>query len=492
MIYFLFLIIIISCSYYFLIRIVANYKGKLSYIRTISESGLTLELSSTLKALIEFLKWKMNPENHQYLVLMLYHLRSMGRIVMEDFSAEVFNLLKLETREAILNALATDYNLKLEDNNRTQLNLYNEIEQYITEISVADKETNFILNFLELLYAFTQNAGATTKEFLRYWEEEASKKAIQASDNVDAIEIMTIHKSKGLEFPVVFLPFFQNIKDAEFSDWFETDETVVQNVNLSQFHKSFSVYDERVMAFNLRNTYKNKLDRYCLQYVATTRAVEQLFMYVEKPAKTNQLELYDYLVSAHGVEEESFDLYPIDDSIVKKQLRENKTSNHALLNLSDLSIHDKKQNNIKIATPSKNYQTRNEKVREGIFTHELLSKINKESDVDKTLTSYLLKGLITKDESVQLKENLLKLIQQYPLYFGDNLIIENERDVMITDKSGTYLHRPDRIVKTEAGWYIVDFKTGEHDAKYEQQVQRYANVLKQLGHTVLKTEIIYV
>ena len=472
-------------------RLKVRYKTSETYIRTISESGLTLELSYTLKALIEFLKWKLNPNNYQFLVLMLYYLNQTGRVTMQDFSQEVSELLVLNDQDSILKEITNRYQLNLEDQNKTQLNLYNEIEQYITEISVADKEINFILNFLELLYAFTQNAGATTKEFLRYWEEEASKKAIQASDNVDAIQIMTIHKSKGLEFPIVLLPYFQKNKDGEFTDWFETDEKALQNVNLNQFTKSFNVYDDQIQSFNLRNTYKNMLDRYCLQYVATTRPVEQLFLYVEKPTKVSTLELYDFLVAEKGDAENRFDLYETDDLKLKKQIFEKHEAKHELLNLSDLSIHDKKVNNIKIATPSKNYQTRNEKVREGIFTHELLSKINSEKDIKKTLTQYLLKGLITVDESIEIEQNLKALISKYPLYFGENLDIENERDIMISHRGDTHLHRPDRIVKTEKGWYIVDFKTGAHDPEYEKQIQRYEFVLKHLGHTILKTEIIY-
>lgn len=467
------------------------YKGEDTYIRTISESGLTLELSYTLKALIELLKWKTNPKNHQFFVMMMYYLTKTERLVIQDFNQEIFDLLKIEDEQKLIETLKERYALNLLNEQKTQLNLYNVIEQYITELAVPHKETNFILNFLEILYAFTQNAGATVKEFIRYWEEEASKKAIQASENVDAIQIMTIHKSKGLEFPVVFLPFFQKNQDQQFTDWFDVNENALQNVHIKAFEKDFEPYDPEIQEFNARNSYKNQLDRFCLQYVATTRPVEQLFMYIQKPVKTSYVELYDFLFQEYNVDGESFDLYPVTEEQKKKQRKAKDVKAAEVFNLSDLSIEKKEVNNIKIATPSKTYQSRNEKVREGIFTHELLSKINSEKDIEPVLTHYLLQGLITKVESKNIRETLKKLIAKYPLYFGEDLEIENERDIMITLRGETHLHRPDRIIKTPEGWYIVDFKTGDHNPKYEQQILRYETILKQLGHKILKTEIIY-
>jgi ATP-dependent exoDNAse (exonuclease V) beta subunit len=88
----------------------------------------------------------------------------------------------------------------LVQNDVPQLNLYNFIEYYVQEFSVENKETDFLLNFLEMLFNYTQNAGATLKEFLKFWDDEASKISIQASENIDAVQIMTIHKAKGLSF----------------------------------------------------------------------------------------------------------------------------------------------------------------------------------------------------------------------------------------------------------------------------------------------------
>jgi ATP-dependent exoDNAse (exonuclease V) beta subunit len=119
---------------------------------------------------------------------------------MTDFTSEIKTILNLESKSEIENYIDTHYHIKLVQNDVPQLNLYNFIEYYVQEFSVENKETDFLLNFLEMLFNYTQNAGATLKEFLKFWDDEASKISIQASENIDAVQIMTIHKAKGLSF----------------------------------------------------------------------------------------------------------------------------------------------------------------------------------------------------------------------------------------------------------------------------------------------------
>ena len=140
---------------------------------------------------------------------------------------------------------------------------------------------------------------ATLKDFLQYWQEEGHSISIQASENTDAINLMTIHKSKGLEFPVVFLPMRNSHKDTQFNDWYDISdsrEQPLQTVNLTSFNKDLAQYDQSMTSFNEVNTYKNKIDRFCIQYVATTRAVEQMFFYIQKPGKLRDIWRYMILL----------------------------------------------------------------------------------------------------------------------------------------------------------------------------------------------------
>ena len=469
-----------------------NYKGEETNIKTISDKGLTLELSNTLKAVVEFLRWESNPKNKPNLIMMMYYLNKLGRIQMADFTLEMKEILGIETHEETLHFIQEKYALKLKQDNFPRFNLYNFVEYYINEFSVENKETDFLLNFLEMLFNFTQNAGASTKEFLKYWDEEASAYTIQASENIDAIQIMTIHKAKGLEFPIVFIPMINKNRDAEFTNWFETsNDSALKSVNINQFSKNLEVYDEEIQYFNLQNSYKNFVDRLCLQYVATTRPVEQLYFYIQKANKTsNNLELLEFLQSKNPENLDEFDLYEVNPEMLKKHSRD-KTSHFETKDIQNLKNINEKNTSIKIATPSKNYQVRVEKVRIGLFVHELLSQINTAKDIRKVLECYVLDGQITIEESAEIERDLEEIIENNAEFFDEKWQVINEKDIMISENGESSVYRPDRILKSPEGYVIVDFKTGEESEKNDRQIAHYKNILEKLGRKVLKTQLIY-
>ena len=475
-----------------------TYQGKEDYIKTISESGLTLNLSSTLLALTEFLRWEQNPKNYQFPVKMLYYLKVLGRIHVKDFSAEMMEMLTLKNKAEMQEFIAKKYDLQLSSKNLLQLNLYNFVEHFLQEFSVQNKETDFLFNYLEMLYAYSQNAASTLKDFIRYWDEEANATTIQASENLDAVKLMTIHKAKGLEFPVVFLPMKNEHKDAKFSNWLDIDaENGLSSVNINPFGKELEAYDENMAKFNQENIYQNKIDRYCLQYVATTRAVEELFFYIEKPNKTsNNLEIYEFLEpkiprNENGEPLSSFDLYKVADE--NQQSRQNVTGNeNSTKPILFKSGQKSNPDAIKIATPSKNYQNRVEKVRTGIFTHEILSRINSERDVDRTLESYVLEGIITLEEKEEIHHRILSIInnENYSKYFTENQVVINEKDMMISENGESKIYRPDRLIDTGNGYIIIDFKTGAEQEKHLVQINEYKSILEKLGKKVLETQLI--
>lgn len=474
-----------------------DYKGIKTNVKTISEEGLTLEMSDTLQAVMQFLNWKNQPKNQQFLVMMLFYLQRLRRIKITHFTEEIAELLSLET-EAVFHQIKEKYQVNLIPENPTQLNLYNQIEYYLNEFSVEEKEMDFLLNFLEMTHVFTQQKNTTLKDFIQFWNEEARTQSIKASENIDAIQLMTIHKAKGLEFPIVFLPMQNNHYDSKFSDWFSTENQFhLNSVNINAFSEKLAVYDEDIKTFNEENQYKNFIDRLCVQYVATTRPVEQMFLYLEKPKLTqkgyspSKIEIYDFVQQRNFKDEDSFEFFEIEEKDKQKQSQKESKVNQKE-SIKKLNTDKNSSSSIQIATPSRNYQARNEKVKEGIFTHEILAQIHQPKDVKKVLEKYWLKGIINEQEKEKLMKRISKIIKKYPHYFAENAKVYSEKDILISENGTSFLYRPDRLVETDEGFVIIDFKTGEEHQKYQKQMEKYQNALEKLGKKILKTELIYV
>jgi hypothetical protein len=178
---------------------------------------------------------------------------------------------------------------------------------------------------------------------------------------------------------------------------------------------------------------------------------------------------------------------------LKKQIP-SKSSEFATMPIDFSPEKEKNPEAIKIATPSKSYQNRIEKVRIGIFTHEILAKINSARDVEKVLEAYLLEGTITSEEKIEITDRIFKIInnEKYSKYFIENQLVINEKDIMISENGDSKIYRPDRMIETENGTIIIDFKTGEEKEKHQQQLNEYKSVLEKLGKTVVETKIVYV
>ncbi|WP_185858663.1 UvrD-helicase domain-containing protein [Blattabacterium cuenoti] len=206
-----------------------------------------------------------------------------------------FIYTKKEDHNFIMEILFLPLNLFLKKillkNSLTLNKLYNKSIYDISENVIEafellnEKNTASIYSFLDFVYRSMSRVGNSIVDFLDYWESKKEKESIIISDHTNAIHLMTIHKSKGLQFSVVLLPF---------TDWnviSTSKEGVWMNVNPNLYHGLNSIYFEIEPYFkyikhdiSIQNIYENYLsniifDNINLLYVATTRSIEQLILF---------------------------------------------------------------------------------------------------------------------------------------------------------------------------------------------------------------------
>ncbi|MDP3913738.1 MAG: UvrD-helicase domain-containing protein [Bacteroidota bacterium] len=370
-------------------------------------------------------------------------------------------------------------------------------------------ELAYLQAFVDQISVFERTQASELTSFLNWWKQNGERFTIPVSDSIDAITVLTIHKSKGLEFTHVFVPFFNwsihppatpdrapllwcKPEVEPFSDMELVPVRYKSDVGNSIFYREF--FTEKF------NTYIDNLN---LMYVVFTRAKAALWVWasfsaskltsvgdllkqaVDKQAAMGSCGLTD----AESVQfTESYDpeklLFEIGEITVSEEKKKNgKTVKD--VRLSEFEFADfRKFLNIK--KRGEDFFTRDDKIQSGInkgkLIHEILSLIETTGDLDKAVKRIESEGKIGADKTEAMKAELMEMLndQEVKSWFDGTYRVVNERNIL-TGANG--LKRPDRIMIGLDGVVVVDYKSGEMESdKYKSQLRSYIRELKNCGY----------
>ncbi|MDO9615966.1 MAG: 3'-5' exonuclease, partial [Bacteroidota bacterium] len=361
-------------------------------------------------------------------------------------------------------------------------------------------ELAYLQAFVDQISVFERTQASELTSFLNWWKQNGERFTIPVSDSIDAITVLTIHKSKGLEFTHVFVPFFNwsihppatpdrapllwcKPEVEPFSDMELVPVRYKSDVGNSIFYREF--FTEKF------NTYIDNLN---LMYVVFTRAKAALWVWASfsatkltsvgdllKQAVDKQAAMgFCGLTDAESVQfTESYDpekqLFEIGEITVSEEKKKNgKTVKD--VRLSEFEFADfRKFLNIK--KRGEDFFTRDDKIQSGInkgkLIHEILSLIETTGDLDKAVKRIESEGKIGADKTEAMKAELLEMLndQEVKSWFDGTYRVVNERNIL-TGANG--LKRPDRIMIGLDGVVVVDYKSGEMESdKYKSQLRSY-------------------
>lgn len=313
---------------------------------------------------------------------------------------------------------------------------------------------------------------------------------------------MTIHKSKGLEFPVVIFPYadLDIYKEIEPKEWLEIDKEKYNGFShtLLNFNKDFEFFGEQGQHIFENHKAEQELDNINLLYVALTRPVEQLYIIskndsaLKEDAKSKKYSglLINYL-EHNNLWSDSELTYSFGDS--KKTSKETTSLKETNIQHEFIST-SKEQHNIKVVTKSGFLwdTTQEEAIEKGNLIHDIMSHIETKNDVNEVIQDFISSSTINPEQAIELKQLVLQIVNHTALktFFTKENTIYNERDIIT--KEGVIL-RPDRVVITPNNdAVILDYKTGLEDKKHAQQLQVYQDVLKSMNFTVKQKYLIYI
>jgi ATP-dependent exoDNAse (exonuclease V) beta subunit len=375
----------------------ANFLTENNIPITSSES-LLLEKNNKVDFLINLLNCIINKNDYpiNFKIAKFIHSYLGGK---EDFT----EFISIYTIDKYLNIekLLKENNLEVKFLNKNGDTVYQIIEKIIRKFKFNSNNDAYLHFFLEEIFKQSISGNTSISNFLNWWNENKEKLSIKTPDNLDAVRILTIHKSKGLEFPIVILPFLNwNLNDKHKEIWVDLDEAIyslpASIIELSEKKNKDTIFEQSFA------TEKNKilLDLLNLLYVATTRPRERLYGFYSIKSGNNSASFGNHIhnallkVSNLETDQNIFQFGTKNNKIYKDQQPEN------IINLNNVEVTKVWDSKFNIAQAPERFFGYNQEYQKeiGKEIHRILSLIKYEEGADE----------IIKRETIFLQDKFLR------------------------------------------------------------------------------------
>jgi len=476
---------------------VANYLTEQG-IPLLSSETLMIQNATEVRFIIHLLKYLKNSSDLEAKAHFLHYVADniQNQFPVHDFIAQGMD----KKKEMEFENWLTNFDISLSFQDIRKKSLYESVETIISKFLRSQNGNAYVQYFLDIVLERDIRNQAGISDFLNYWDKNAEKFSIPSPEGNNAVRIMTIHKSKGLEFPVVIMPFAEEDYSRSPKDklWInaEADDFGLSKVLIDN-SKAVEGFGEQAKLVYNQKSQEELLDNVNVLYVALTRAEEQLYIISQnlKPKKdgdypSNMASFFiKYLVNEHVFEEDKLEYEfgnPIKLSTEKKHVDTTKT-----IPLVSEVLNPK---NIKIAQrESLMWGThQQEAIEYGNVVHEILSFVKTKADVDLAITKAVESGLINFNQKGLVYKTIQEIVNHTELSvcFTEGNEVLNEQTII--QKLGKTI-KPDRMVLTkDKEVYLLDYKTGLHNPKYQLQLETYQNAIELMGYKVVKKSLIYI
>ena len=351
---------------------------------------------------------------------------------------------------------------------------------------------------------YLQSNSSDPDSFIRYWEETLCSKTIPSGET-DGIRILSIHKSKGLEFHTVLIPFCDWKLENETNNqlvWCTAPEAPYNALKLIPVSYSATMAESVYRQDYLHERLQLWVDNLNLLYVAFTRAGKNLILWSKKGQKGTISELLANTlpqIAGKGTgswdEEaavyESGSLCPSSPAVQDDRQETNKLAQkpvklpvHMESMFHDIEFRQSNRSADFIAGIDE-AESSQRFINRGRLLHTLFSAIATENDIENAISQLVFEGIIghteTEEEIRELTERAFSLPQVKDWYSGTWQLF-NECDIIWQENGELHTRRPDRVMMRNGEIAVVDFKFGKSNKNYNKQVQGYMQLLARMGY----------
>ena len=500
------------------IQDIAEYFMNHSDYEMVSDEAFRLDASQAVQTLVTALHYLMHPNDDiARATLLKYALTYLD-------SEELVNQLTCNRQEYLETPL-----LDLTERLFTEFRL--------GEVEDMKAQSAYVCAFYDKLNAFLADNSSDIEAFLQEWDANLHGKSIHC-DGTDGIRLLTIHKSKGLEYDHVIMPYCDWQLEKSNTIWCTPQEEPYNElplvpVDFSAGQMKQSIYEPDYHHEHLQNM----VDNLNLLYVAFTRAGHNLYVFGKRATqnyRSNIIELSldqvaEKLKKAQefisplaedqevpveiyglGTDSKTSDIvFTYGEPYIPKQkvVMEIKLNSNVFTLPSEMMeteiVVSPKMPEFKQSNKSRDLIVGDEEeeqqkyyIKMGTVLHSLFSTIRTHDDIDGALKQLELDGVLY-DENIskeKVREMIRKRLESEKVsdWFSDRWEIFNECSIISMNKGKMEVHRPDRVMKDANETIVVDFKFGKPRQEYHDQVKGYMDLLSGMGHPNVKGYLWYV
>lgn len=462
----------------------------------IGNEGLKLSSSPTVGFIISLLKLILNPKDDIQYIKMLSEYQKAKHIPL-DIAAQP------QIEEKLYPPFFSDAEKHCIETIKNRP-IYEGVEQIISTFQLEKwyGEYLFLNAFQDEIFQYSNHKTADLFSFLKWWDNHANNRYVNLPENENAMQVMTIHKSKGLDFKIVIMPFL----DWDFEPrsirpllWLKPNKSPFDQLEQLPIHYSSQLKNTAFKTQYFDEKMHQYVDNLNLIYVAFTRARNGVIYFTPQKKELNKIDLSktiqlpDILLSqmhtlfAQYQSKEDENVFQIGEILPPPTKKQSQEDNHIYCQTTNYPIYlNNERIKLKKTTPQsweEKPAIHQDRVEFGIIMHEILQHITDRKSQGYVIEQLIREGKIRHADKQQIEEELERFwaLPQVEKWFDPQANIYNETTILLPNKK---IYRPDKVVIKGEKALVIDYKFGEKEqSKYQKQVSQYKKILQEMGYS---------